>query len=74
MTIRPKCRAVLLELLKQAIPERVTGGVQGPTLGPRWGFRGRSPREILGFYAILGVGELGFSDDFSFFEAKIIES
>ena len=44
--------------------ERVTGGVQGPTLGPWWGSRGRSPRENLGFYAILGVGERGFSDDF----------
>ena len=32
--------------------ERVTGGVQG-----------RSPREK-GFYAVLGVGERGFSDDF----------
>ena len=37
--------------------ERVTGGVQGPASEPRWG-------ENLGFYAILGVGERGFSDDF----------
>ena len=53
-----------LLLLVTAIPERVTGGVQGPALGPRWGSRGRCPRENLGFYAILGVGELGFRDDF----------
>ena len=33
---------------------------------------GRSPRENFGFYAILGVGERGASDDF--FKAKIIES
>ena len=40
------------------------GGVQGPALGPLWGSRGQSPRENLGFYSILGVGERGFSDDF----------
>ena len=28
------------------------------------GCRGRSPRENLAFYAIFGVGERGFSDDF----------
>ena len=44
-----------LSKTKTAIPERETGGVQGPALGPRWGSRGRSPRENLGFYAILGV-------------------
>ena len=36
----------------------------GPPLGPRSGSRGQNPRENLGFYAILGVGECGFSDDF----------
>ena len=40
------------------------GEVQGPALGSRLGSRGRSPRENLGFYAILGVGERGFSGDF----------
>ena len=56
-------KAALLTMAAQRA-ERVTGGVQGPALGPRWGSRGRSPRENLGFYAILGVGERGFSDDF----------
>ena len=44
--------------------KRVRGGVQGPTLGPRLGVQGVKPRENLGFYAILGVGEREFSDDF----------